>query len=76
MPRRDIQSGRGSMGNHKHAVSGHVRPNPRNMQEISRELNRVTDNRAKIRRNKANMVENISDLFTQRSKPKKKRKSK
>jgi hypothetical protein len=38
-----MQQGRGGMGSHKHAVSGHRSPSPAYKQQRSREANRLAE---------------------------------
>jgi hypothetical protein len=59
------------MGSHKHGVSGHSRPNPRNMKQVAAALNAGTDRRAALRQHRRSdgMAGSIRDLFPGQSRP-------
>lgn len=73
-----MQSGRGGMGSHKHGVSGHSRPNPVNLRQVSRWLNGVTDARAALRERRRHdgMTEDAAAVFAAEAKPKPKKRKK
>ena len=62
------QSGRGGMGSHKHATSGHSGPSPKSKHNRAREAKREAEQRQKIaaKRRAVDLYPSVSEALTSR----------